>query len=340
MSLRDTAKLIEQSRQIVDSTHDDPSNSNSAVLHMILEIVTSINTIMQRMEINVDKRLEGLKQYFLSVSSRVRSLENKVSDFNKKISECETSCQGVSDLFDEMDHRVKCNTRNVIHHDIRIKKLEEKPILQPVVQPVIESEVIRSLREDVLDLKCRSMKNNLIFTGLYRIRDEDTEELLRSFLYKELGIQYDIQFGNVHRFKTRGDNRRAPIVARFIYRRDFEYVLSIAHRLKGKPYGIREQFPAEIEQRRKKLYPVMKEARQQKRQVTLVRDRLYIDNELYNPDEFAEEELVSDNNGASPVNQHTTPKKSPTSESPPYKRSRKGPSPRQQHTGGHSFVNR
>jgi hypothetical protein len=36
---------------------------------------------------------------------------------------------------------------------------------------------------------------------------------LRGFLHHELEINYRIEFGNVHRFKTRsGDNRRPPIV--------------------------------------------------------------------------------------------------------------------------------
>ena len=116
-----------------------------------------------------------------------------------------------------------------------------------------------------------------IFTGLHRVPNENTEDLLRCFLYNELGVDYKIEFGNVHRFKTRGgDNRRAPIVVRFLYHVDLEHVLSIANRQTGTQYGIREQFPQEIENRRKQLYPVMRRARQVRRQVTLVRDRLYI----------------------------------------------------------------
>lgn len=156
------------------------------------------------------------------------------------------------------------------------------------------------------------MKNNLIFTGLHRVQNEDTEELLRRFLYNELGVDYKIEFRNVHRFKTRGDYRRSPIVARFLYRKDLDYVLSIANRLKGKPYRIREQFPPEIEQARKPLYPVMKLAKQQRKQVTLNRDRLYIDNELYVPD--------MDTANDSATNHHTNPKVFTSDDSPPYKR--------------------
>ena len=55
------------------------------------------------------------------------------------------------------------NTRSLILQEQRIGALEKRPIAQPVVQPVTESDEKRKLREDILDLKCRSMKKNLIF---------------------------------------------------------------------------------------------------------------------------------------------------------------------------------
>ena len=41
----------------------------------------------------------------------------------------------------------------------------------------------------------------------------------------ELEIEYPVGFGNVHRFGKKGRNGARPIVARFIYRREFENVL-------------------------------------------------------------------------------------------------------------------
>ena len=91
--------------------------------------------------------------------------------------------------------------------------------------------------------------------------------ILRDFLRCELNIDYYIEFGNVHRFGSRQNNtngteiRPRPIVARFLYYNDLAYGLECAKRLRGKPYGINQQFPAEIENRRRSLYPVMKEAK-------------------------------------------------------------------------------
>lgn len=327
MSLNETSALIAESRKIIDSGQDSSDNVLLS-LNMILRIVTNIDDRMKKMESNIDKRIDDLKQTMLSVSARVRTLENFTDELSKKVNECESSCEGVSNLFDKVDRQIKLNTRNLIHQDIRIKKLEQRPASQPDIQHVNESEEIASLRECVLDLQCRSMKNNLIFTGLARDRNEDTEELLRYFLHEELGIDYRIEFGNVHRFNTRKKRHRPPIVARFLYHKDLEFVLKNAYKLKGKPFGIKEQFPREIEERRRFLYPVVKKAKQENRQVALVRDKLYVDNVLYEPNVQQVE----------PVGNPTTPRQPPASTetdspegiTPPSKRQRrKEPSPRQ-----------
>jgi hypothetical protein len=339
MSLNETSNLIAQSRKIIESGQDDTTNSNT-LLNIILQIVTSIDTRVQRMETNIEKRIDDLNQSMLSVSSKVRTLENRSNELKAKVTECESSCQGVSNLFDQVEKQCKTNTRNIIHFDSRIKKLEEKPVVQPVIQPVVESEEIKSLKEIVLDLKCRSMKSNLIFTGLNRVQNEDTEDLLCGFLHHELEINYRIEFGNVHRFKTRsGDNRSPPIVARFLYHSDLRFVLNNANKLRGKPFGIREQFPFEIEQRRKILYPIMKDVKRTNQRVTLVRDRLYINNELYVP-RTGVIPTYKDYENTTPIkstrteeaHHQTLPKASPNSEKPPSKRQRKGSSPKQGHT--------
>jgi putative protein kinase ArgK-like GTPase of G3E family len=102
---------------------------------MIFQIVTNIDTRMKRMETDIDKRIDELKQYTLSVSARVRELETLTKDMTMKVSECESSCNGVSNLFDKIEeqtkkveNQTKLNTRNLIQQDTRIMKLEEQPV--------------------------------------------------------------------------------------------------------------------------------------------------------------------------------------------------------------------
>ena len=137
-----------------------------------------------------------------------------------------------------------------------------------------------SLKSTVLDLQCRSRKNNLIFTALHEVNNEHTEDLLRYFLYSELGIDYKIEFGNAHRFGRNSWGRR-PIVARFLYFADLQYILYNAYKLRNIPFGIKQPFPWEIENRRKQLYSIQRDAKRRGKRMTLVRDRLYINNELF-----------------------------------------------------------
>ena len=139
---------------------------------------------------------------------------------------------------------------------------------------------IESLRKDreelkaaITDLQCRSMKYNLIFSGLVENSNENTEGVLRDFVYNELQIDREMEFCNVHRFGRRRNGNPRPTVARFLYSSDLVMVRDRAYRLKGKAYSIHEQFPSSVEDCRKKLYSVAK--------TRMVRDKLFIDGKLY-----------------------------------------------------------
>ena len=82
------------------------------------------------------------------------------------------------------------------------------------------------------------MKCNLVFSGLTYQKDENCELKLRNFLHNELGTNYHVELGNVHRFGKPGLNGARPIVARFIYTKDMDDILRNASRLKGKQFGI------------------------------------------------------------------------------------------------------
>ena len=82
MSLNETSNLI------IESGQDDTTNSNT-LLNIILQIITSIDTRVQRMETNIEKRIDDLNQSMLSVSPRVRPLENRSNELKTKLTECE-----------------------------------------------------------------------------------------------------------------------------------------------------------------------------------------------------------------------------------------------------------
>ena len=145
------------------------------------------------------------------MSAKKRELEFQVSETVKSQKHVEISCQVLSDMFDDVknksdkrDDLINKHTEQFVKHsqDIskqsdQIKKMStnfdelKKQIVDTKSQHSDQDEV-RKLQNTVLDLQCRSMKNNLIFINLFEQRTENAEEKLRAFIYEKLGIEHHI----------------------------------------------------------------------------------------------------------------------------------------------------
>ncbi|CAG2250846.1 unnamed protein product [Mytilus edulis] len=211
----------------------------------------------------------------------------------KDNSETNRNMQGLSDFIDDFRAKHESNVKEVSGirtamskavNDFEDMSHELKQEIKVSINEVKEENY--ELKDTIIDLQCRSMKNNLIFTGLREPENENTENMIRGFIKDELHIYHKLELGNVHRFGTGAQpgkrGRPRPIVARFIYHNDLAMVMSNTYRLKGKQYGVNKQFPEAIEQARKSLYPIMKEMKAEGHRVRLVRDILYVDGVIYN----------------------------------------------------------
>ena len=154
----------------------------------------------------------------------------------------------------------------------------------------------------IIDLQARSMRVNLLFFGIREEEKEDYEHLLKASLYQRLKINaQEIQFARVHRIERKTRDKIRPIVAKFERYKEREMVrdafFAQLNNIKNKneengkqervQTGIAEQFPAEIQQKRKALIPKMKEAKNEREKVKLVRDQLYINGQLFKENQDA-----------------------------------------------------
>lgn len=55
-------------------------------------------------------------------------------------------------------------------------------------------EVNSNLQESIIDLKSRSMRGNLVFSGIHEERGENTEEILQEFIKRKFRIDDDVWF--------------------------------------------------------------------------------------------------------------------------------------------------
>ena len=155
-------------------------------------------------------------------------------------------------------------------------------------------ETVESLRQDnarlfnkSLQLETYSRRDNLIFEGVKETLNEDCQEIV-SNAFKDMDL--DIAIVRAHRYGPRGGSNR-PIIIRLLNYDDKFKILAQRRSLSGSQVVIREDYPPEIERRRKILWPYIRAAYagdplspETKVKAYLRGDKLVINNHVYRHD--------------------------------------------------------
>lgn len=304
---KSTAQILSDSRNVLYGDSTDIS----LLMNNMLTLMNRMDTRLTNIEKNTSKNTTTLSQMndkLTSLTARVITAEKDIVDVKSRVTELETNSLGTGNLFDEIKRKSDDMQKSFV--ELKKSHSEVDTIRQDINEHIQKLEQENeALHEKFIDMQCRSMKYNLIFTGLDEQNNENLDDKLRRFLYYEMGIEQQIEFGNMHRFGKRNNHRPRPIIARFLYYADLDMVKKAGYKLQGTQFGVNEQFPLEIEQKRRRLYPIMKEEKKKKSKVVLIRDKLYVNDELVNPDDYPREPHQ---------NQSTTrPKKRPRVNSTP-----------------------
>lgn len=251
--------------------------------HVTLRI-TDLEKKTEKIQSNFATECRSLKKETNELRKQVRDLEvsNEKQTDNIR-SKCEQECESLKEITKDVNQKL-------FDMELSLNDLQSAPTKEAIIEDLqslkIES---NSNTELMLDIQTRAMRDNLVFSGIPTeetthngVTREDTEEVLKDFIKTTLQIPDNIEFERVHRAGQARLDRPRVIIAKFSNFKDRERVRKSApSKLKGTTYGVNEQFPKQIEDRRKKLYPVLKKARQQNKKAVLVKDKLYIENELF-----------------------------------------------------------
>ncbi|KAK3085394.1 hypothetical protein FSP39_002714 [Pinctada imbricata] len=91
-----------------------------------------------------------------------------------------------------------------------------------------------------------------------------------------------VTFHRLHRLGRPTPVKNRPVIAKFVLFKDRETVRKSARdKLTGTEFGISEQLPTEINDRRRELYPTYKMAKRQGKRANFVMDKRYIDGGRY-----------------------------------------------------------
>ncbi|XP_052766903.1 uncharacterized protein LOC128207802 [Mya arenaria] len=211
--------------------------------------------------------------------NKIETLELKVTDFERELRK----------IWIALEDRVK-------RTDERVNKLEDKVESVDVEAGIMADRVNvlekqrKELRDDVAYLKSQSMRNNLVFTNVPEDNSSGnepadvTENKLRMHMQETLKIAKEtaesIRFERVHR--SPGQPRQGKvrnIVAKFTFFKDREVVRREWKHLAGTGCQMYEQFPPEVLDKRRRLVPMMKDARKEGKRAWIAYDTLYVDGE-------------------------------------------------------------
>ena len=120
------------------------------------------------------------------------------------------------------------------------------------------------------------MRNNMLIHGLPEMKEENCEETVRNFLQSKLEIDAkNIEIERSHRIgKFRPDKQR-PIVSRFLRYKDKEAIKKKSFKLKGTSFGLSDQFPKEITEKRTLLRTIEREEKSKGNPTFLHIDKLF-----------------------------------------------------------------
>jgi regulator of replication initiation timing len=202
----------------------------------------------------------------------------------------------------------------------KVSHLEKRLSLQEGLITQLQVK-IAAQEEEIIDLKCRSMRDNLVIYGIEEngTREDDreaeegtdtkeeswsqTKAKVVAFLKNKMKIPDadQLPIDRAHRMGPKG-NKPRPIVVKFLVSSEKDRVFGYVKNLKGlSQYSVQQQFPAEVNERRKRLWPKYKAARDAKENPKWALDKLIIngrricandDNIQFDPTEDCKKEVA------------------------------------------------
>lgn len=246
----------------------------------IMQMASNIDCILKKMgEVDekvtgIDNKMSRLEQKIMNIDTKVSQLDEIVHTLQQKCKDLEKATQFMSDHVDRVDG---------IEGLVSTLSSEMETAMKGIVHENIQ------LKEQVLDLQTRSMRDNLIIFELEEHDKEDTEKKVLQFFEDMLHIEHasnNIKIERAHRLGPRSQKKKRPVVVKFSSFKDRECIRKHSNQLRGTKYSIAEQFPREILDRRKALLPHLKNAKAKGHRVSMVVDKLFIDGKLFSlPDD-------------------------------------------------------
>ena len=230
-----------------------------------------------------------------SIESAVKKIEVNLENLEKRTQRLEvfqtTAKKDIDDLkeginFTGQQLQDKTEAVEIAH------RLYETQLAELTTRCQKNEDLVDEIHTKNLYLEAYSRRENIKFTNIEESTEiggrsgEDTEEVLRNFLERELGYRdaRNVEIQRVHRIGKSKDGNPRPILARFLRYKNCQQILLLGHRLKGTNFQMFRDLPQEIITRRKVQMAAFKDARRNGVAASFSQsqpDKLYIRGKLW-----------------------------------------------------------
>lgn len=269
-------------------TADENTNSDHEANDEIMEALSKIEHFGEQLN-SIIARLGKLD----SIESSVRNIETNLANLKARTAKLEEFEATAKNDIAELKKSCSFNGDKCMEHRDALKKQMEEQ--NKKITSLTESE--RKLTDQINDitsknlyLEAYSRRENIKFFNIPEVREEDTEEVLRNFMERDLSYRKarSVEFQRVHRLNTRrnSDTSPRPIIARLLRYKDVEEIFSLGRRLEQSDIQMFRDLPREIIKRRKDQMVVFKEARRQGMRASFSKsqpDKLFINGKFWPP---------------------------------------------------------
>ena len=236
---------------------------------------------LQKMEEN-SAPPETQPLWFKSIAEKL----DVITDTNKKVTEIQSELKELRATA-ELAHETAEKALQ------RAEEAEQQVTLLHAENTKLKSDM-EAIKDRMIRQEAQSRRENLLFDGIQEGNDEtwsDCEEKLYTLFSDKLGVQNakQIKFERVHRIGPKVSGKPRTVIAKFSFYKDREYIWQRRTHLKSTNIWMSEDYPAEVKQARRVLFPIFRAA-QQSRMVTyssLRLDKLSINGTQYTVDSLS-----------------------------------------------------
>ena len=231
---------------------DQPEKTNGGPHDGIMRYLKSLDDTMKHMGSKINEEMKSMNLKLTEMQKDITAIQNvvpRVTVLEKKVHDTRAELDAYKSEVHELKHK----------YDV--------------------------LLERHLNLDTYNRRENLLFHGVKHDPKENCHEKIRSILKTNLAIPHavaeNMKFQRCHRL---GKSPNSPIICRFAFSEDRDLVWSKKASLRETKIFLAENFPMEIEERRRKLVPIMQAAKAKKMVAYIKYDKLIIDGNQYSVD--------------------------------------------------------